>query len=58
MLTGRTVSGMFPTWVNLKDGRLECAFAKVEAHAMVYVPRQGLDARLPSSRSSGLIFSG
>ena len=46
MLAVCTVAGgMFFTWVNSNNGRLEGAIAKVEARTEVYVPRQDLDAR-------------
>ena len=46
MLAVCTVAGgMFFTWVNSNNGRLETAIAKVEARTEVYVPRQDLDAR-------------
>ncbi|MFB0491328.1 type II secretory pathway component PulJ [Methylobacterium sp. OAE515] len=37
--------GMFFTWVNSNNGRLETAIAKVEARTEAYVPRQDLDTR-------------
>ena len=46
MLAVCTVAGgMFFTWVNSNNGRLESAIAKVEARTEVYVPRQDLDTR-------------
>lgn len=46
MLAVCTVAGgMFFTWVNSNNGRLEGAIAKVEARTEAYVPRQDLDTR-------------
>ncbi len=46
MLAVCTVAGgMFFTWVNSNNGRLENTIAKVEARTEAYVPRQDLDNR-------------